>query len=300
MQKLDHAFKQSQTLPYHIAIIADGGIKKSNVASVVAHIWVDNHVTNQLSLQAMNITPLEAELMSMCLGLTPTPANNSAHNITIITDSMGMAKKLLESRPNPHQRAVLSIINLIKSFLSKDNRNAIHFWQCPKKAKWPRHKLVDDQVKTSNDTPTLSSKNSHLFSQKKEVDDILKEWQTTFATSQKKGQLFLDFEDEKQHVITPTYTKGGSWLPIIGFTNALCARFTRMTTGHAPIGEYCQHFFPNTPLGCPCGQAELQTREHIVMQCPQYDPATRPINIVINSFIHFLNDNPSAFCFDNG
>jgi len=210
MQKLDHAFKQSQTLPYHIAIIADGGVKKSNVALAVTHIWIDNHVTNQLSLQAMNITLLETELMSIGLGLTPTLVNNSVYNITVITDSMGAAKKLLESRPNPHQRAILPIINLIKSFLSKNNRNAIHFWQCPKKAEWPRHKLVDDQVKTLNDTSILSSKNSHLFSQKKEVDDILKEWQTTFATSQKKGQLFLDFEDEKQRVITPTYTKGGS------------------------------------------------------------------------------------------
>jgi len=300
MQKLDHAFKQLQTLPYHIAIIADGGVKKSNVASVVAHIWIDNHVINQLSLQAMNITLLEAELMSMRLGLTPTLVNNSVHNITVITDSIGTAKKLLESRPNPHQRAILPIINLIKFFLSKNNRNAIHFWQCPKKAEWPKHKLVDDQVKTLNDTFTLPNKNLHLFSQKKEVDNILKEWQTTFATSQKKGQLFLDFEDEKQCIIMPTYTKGGSWLPIIGFTNALCARFTHMTIGHVPIGEYRQCFFPNTPLGCSCGQAELQTREHIVMQCSRYNPATRPVNIVINSFVHFLNDNPFAFCFDNG
>ena len=41
--------------------------------------------------------------------------------------------------------------------------------------------------------------------------------------SKKKGQCFLDFEDEKQQVIKPTYAKGGSWLPFIGFTNLLCA-----------------------------------------------------------------------------
>ena len=40
----------------------------------------------------------------------------------------------------------------------------------------------------------LPSKNSHLFSKKKECNDILKEWQTSFPTSQKKDQIFLDFK----------------------------------------------------------------------------------------------------------
>ena len=184
------------------------------------------------------------------------------------------------------------------AFLKKDCRNRIQFWQCPNKAQWPRHKLVDEQVKAAESTPMCPSRNSFLFSKKKECDDILKEWQTTFAMGKKRGQLFLDFEDEKESIIKPTYSKGGSWLPSIGFTNALCAQFTRLTTGHAPIGEYRQRFFPHTSLSCPCGQASIQTREHIVMQCPQHINS-RPCNIIINSFVHFLNENPTAFSFDN-
>ena len=115
----------------------------------------------------------------------------------------------------------------------------------------------------------------------------------------KRGQLFLNFEDENQKVIKPTYAKGGSWLPSIGFTNSLCTCFTRMTTGHAPIGEYRQRFLPHLPISCPCSKAEVQTREHIVMECDTYDLSTRPCNIIINSFVYFLADNPSAFSFDN-
>jgi len=147
----------------------------------------------------------------------------------------------------------------MKTFFSRDSRNVIHFWQCPNKAKWPRHKLVDDQVKAATNIPTHPSRNLYLFSRKKECNNALKEWQNSFSTSHKKGQQFLDFEDEKQNVIKPTYSKGGSWLPSISFTNALCTHFTCMTTGHTPIGEYRQWFFPNSPLSCPCGQAELQT-----------------------------------------
>jgi len=54
--------------------------------------------------------------------------------------------------------------------------------------------------------PTFPSKDSYLFSQKKECNNILCEWQTLFANSLKKGHYFLNFEDKKQIVIKPTYT----------------------------------------------------------------------------------------------
>ena len=146
----------------------------------------------------------------------------------------------------------------------------------------------------------LPSKNSHLFSKKKKCNDILKEWQTSFSTSQKKGQIFLDFKDKKQHVIIPTYAKGSSWLPSIEFTSTLCAQFTHMTTGHVPISKYQQCFFPNSLISCPCGQAAVQTCEHIIMQYDLHDLSSRPCNIIINSFVHFLVDNPTAFSFNNG
>jgi len=120
-----------------------------------------------------------------------------------------------------------------------------------------------------------------------------------FANSLKKGHYFLNFKDKKGIVIKPTYAKGSSWLSVIRFTNSLCARFTRMTTGYAPIGEYKQRFFSQLPTSCPYGKAEVQTRKHIVMECDRHDPSTRPCNIIINSFVHFLVDNPKAFSFDN-
>jgi len=172
---------------------------------------------------------------------------------------------------------------LLKSWVSKPNnrRTLLYSLNFPLldvaicSNPFTRHKLVDDQVKATASTPTLPSKNSFLFSRKKECDNILKEWQVSFSSSQKKGQLFLDFEDEKEQVLKPTYVKGGSWLPSIGFSNSLYTRFTHMTTGHAPISEYCQRFFPNSPTSCPCSKVDVQTREHIVMQCDRHKQSTR-------------------------
>jgi len=156
----------------------------------------------------------------------------------------------------------ISLVSTAKTFLSKDDRNKIHFWYCPSKAEWPRHKLVDDQVKASTCNPTFPSKESHLFSKKKECDNTLCEWQMSFANSLKKSYYFLNFENKKQRVIKPTYTKGGSWLLVIGFTNLLCAHFTCMTTSYVFIREYRQRFFPHLPTSCPCSEAEVQTHCH--------------------------------------
>ena len=40
-------------------------------------------------------------------------------------------------------------------------------------------------------------------------------------------------------------------------------------TGHAFMGEYYVRHNIDEPVGCSCG-AELQTREHILSECPKY------------------------------
>jgi len=143
----------------------------------------------------------------------------------------------------------------------------------PAKLNGQEHQLVDDQVKVGKCTSIFPSKELYLFSRKKECDNILHEWQESFMDNPKKGQYFLSFEDKKQQVIKPTYAKGGSWLPFIGFTNSLCARFTHMTIGYAPIREYRQRFFPHLPTSCLCGETEVQTHKHIVIEYDLHDPS---------------------------
>jgi len=72
-----------------------------------------------------------------------------------------------------------------------------------------------------------------------------------------------------------------------------------MILGHVPIEEYWQRFFPNTAIYCPCGEANIETREHIFMQCKQYKVALCPRDICISSFVEFIINNPTSFCFDN-
>jgi len=92
----------------------------------------------------MYITSVEAELIAMHIGLIPTIEDNNTHDIIIITDLISATSKVLKSHVNPFQNYVILLASRIKTYLEKDKRNIIHFWQCPSKAKWPRQKLVDD------------------------------------------------------------------------------------------------------------------------------------------------------------
>jgi len=300
LSKLNLAFERVQKSSNDIAVISDGSIKTVGSATAVAHVWKDNKVINTLKAHTNNVTSIEAELMAIQIGLTSAVKNAEAHQILVITDTLEAGKKIISLGDQYLQKSIIPIAEKIQNFFSKDGHNSIHFWHCPNKLEWSRHILVDKETKTSHTPPTLPEKNSFLFSKKKECDLILKSWQQSFKDSKKKGQLFLKFEDDNEKVIKPTYSKGGSWLPYIGISNSICARFTRMMLGHAPIGEYRQRFFPNTPIQCPCGEADVETREHIFMQCNRYDSSFCPRDIHISSFVEFIVGNPTSFCFDNG
>ena len=101
--------------------------------------------------------------------------DQDVHEIIIITDSITAAKKIFELHINLLQTFIIYIAIGVKEFLVKDSCNYIYFWYCPSKAEWPRHKIVDIQVKEVDNFPILPSKNSFLFSRKKECNNILKE-----------------------------------------------------------------------------------------------------------------------------
>jgi len=210
LQSLNYTFRSSQVNHNSTAVIADRDVKKSHATTAVAHIWANNSVIKQLQVHSINVIPIKAELMAICTGLIPAIEIDNIYNITVITNSIAAARKILESKVNPLQNMFILLASTVKTFLSKDGRNKIHFLYCPSKAEWPRHKHVDNQVKVSAYIPTFPSKESYLFSKKKKYNNTLCEWQILFANNLKKGHYFLNFEDEKERVIKPTYAKGGS------------------------------------------------------------------------------------------
>jgi len=47
-------------------------------------------------------------------------------------------------------------------------------------------------------------------------------------------------------------------------------RVMQCRTGHAYTGEFRHRFFPSENIDCPCGEY-IETREHILRDCPRYE-----------------------------
>jgi len=56
---------------------------------------------------------------------------DNIYDITVITDSITAARKILESKVNPLQNMLIPLAIAVKTFLSKDGKNKIRFWYCP-------------------------------------------------------------------------------------------------------------------------------------------------------------------------
>jgi len=64
------------------------------------------------------------------------------------------------------------------------------------------------------------------YSKKKECNNTINEWCSTFKLSNLKGRNFLQLLNNNLSEIEPAYTKEGSWLKYFGFSNSLCAQAT--------------------------------------------------------------------------
>jgi len=135
----------------------------------------------------MNVNSVKAVLMAICIGLIPTIEDKDNQNIIVITNSLSAARKIIKSHITPFQKIIVPLATKIFSFKKENNHCNVQFWYCLSKAEWPKHKLVNEQVKEADNVPVYPNKNSFSFSKKKECNDILKEWQSSFARDKNEG-----------------------------------------------------------------------------------------------------------------
>jgi len=84
------------------------------------------------------------------------------------------------------------------------------------------------------------------------------------------SKMLMTTRMNKHNEFQPTYAKGGTWLSLFSHSITLCARAIRTILNHAPIGEYGGRFHPQEPVACPCGESDLETRTHILTECPRF------------------------------
>ena len=94
----------------------------------------------------------------------------------------------------------------------------------------------------------------------------VKEWSRTWCNSRHSDLV-------KQAIVRPPSSKLVPAHRHFSGSRAIHSRLIQLITGHSFIGEYYRRFVPSESPECPCGEAPIQTRDHILIDCPLYDGA---------------------------
>jgi len=277
-------------------VVTDASVK-NNIASSIAHIHVHNKLIVKILHHAINITSTEVEFFAIRCSINQVLYLQNISKIIVVTNSIHVAKKIFDTSSDPLQKQAALILNDLRDFFNRHHENTIKFWECPSKCKWNLHKYVNIESKSFNLTLLFPNKNSWDFSKKYKCDDIISNWKMTFQASDLKGNNFLDLVNSNDKILEPRYSKGGTWLQYVGHSNMLCARATRVITNHAPISEYCLHFFPREEFSCLCGLHSIEMRCYILYECRRFNEYWNPRRDSITHFILFLELNLNVFAF---
>ncbi|KAF8666229.1 hypothetical protein AX14_006523, partial [Amanita brunnescens Koide BX004] len=146
---------------------------------------------------------------------------------------------------------------------------------------------------------------SHFLSQHRHRAEH--DWQRRWKDTTYRGSQWLPIRRKKK-VFKPSFTKDARnfFHNMAKGDASYLSRIAHVLTNHAPTGEYRTRFFPDEPTACPhCDEDTLQTRRHILAECPWYVHAfvsmtdwgkNRHNDKVLTGF---LDKNPSAFTFSD-
>ena len=159
--------------------------------------------------------------------------------------------------------------------------------------------LVNKETKHFQINPVFPSKLSWEFSRKEECNSIIQKWPIVLQALKFKGRKFLELNDDNSSPIHLIYFKDRAWLKHFGSLNSLCVRVTRLVINHVSISEYRLRLFgkdSKEPITCPCNDYSIETRRHILFECPQYRKSWNPKKS-LKDILTFLEFNPGVFCF---
>jgi len=192
-----------------VIVVLDTSIR-NNVATSIAHIHFFNNPLKKTLHHVINITSTKAELFAIRCRINQVVQISGSSHIIVIMDALHAAQNF-DSSVHPYQLQLITILKELRAFFNSHSDNSIEFWDCSSNKKWHLHVSVDKETKKFDLIPLYPSKTSWDFN-KKECNNIIKEWHTTFKTLHLKGKNFLNLLNNNLSDIKPSYIKGGPWI----------------------------------------------------------------------------------------
>ncbi|KAF8646249.1 hypothetical protein AX14_009100 [Amanita brunnescens Koide BX004] len=248
----------------------------------------------------------DAEMRAIESTLEHIVTRTAHSNVTIIIDNKAAANALFNFDVKSSQMTVIRINALIAEWFANDQSRHLTIRFAPSHEGIPGNECADDLTKAGlglcpMNPPTIL-RSHFIASQKRQAEA---EWQRLWNDVTYRGSQWLPIRRKKK-TFKPSFAKAAR-----NFFHNLAkgepshlSRLAHVLTNHAPTGEYRTRFFLEEPTACPrCDENTLQTRHHIMSECPGY----------VNGFasmtdwgklrnndtllMGFLDRNPLAFTF---
>ncbi|KAF8679006.1 hypothetical protein AX14_004598 [Amanita brunnescens Koide BX004] len=300
--------EQLHTEPDSIVVYTDGAFHHNNFKAAFAYAAHHNDTLTWLDRFGWcpAASSFDAELRAIESALEYVTLQTSYTRVYLIIDNKAAATSLFNFDVKSSQMAIIRINLLLESWLEGDARRSLLIRFAPSHEGINGNERADRLTKAGLELcPTNPPRilRSHFLAEHRSRAEH--EWQRRWKDVTYRGSQWLPIRRKKK-VFKPSLAKTSR-----NFFHELAkgdprhlSRLAHVLTNHAPTGEYRTRFFPNEPTACPhCAEDTLQTRRHILAECPWYvasfpsmaDWGKYRRNEV--TLTGFLDKNPSAFTF---
>ena len=292
--------------PDSVAIYTDGAFHHNDYKAAFAFAVLQDGTWHDHYDWCPAASSFDAELRAIEAALAHLTTRIHCSRATLFIDNKAAANSLFNFDVKSSQMSVVRINILLNAWLSENPARSIAIRFTPSHQGIIGNERADGLTKAGlrlcpTNPPTILR--SHFLSLHKRRAEH--DWQKRWKDTTYRGSQWLPIRWNKK-VFKPSFAKASRNF----FHNAAkgesshLSRIAHVLTNHAPTGEYRTRFFPNEPTACPhCDEDTLQTRRHILTECPRYaDTFSSMTDWGKNrrndkALMRFLDRNPSAFTF---
>ncbi|KAF8653418.1 hypothetical protein AX14_008304 [Amanita brunnescens Koide BX004] len=310
VENLQKDLQALHQVPDSIVIYTDGAYHHSNHRAAYAYTYsIGNQGTWHESFGwCPAASSFDAEVRAIENALEHATTRTTYSKITLVIDNKAAANALFNFSVQSSQMSIVHINNLLTPWLSEDSRRHLTIRFALSHQGIDGNKRADRLTKARLElcptNPPMILR-SHFISQQRLANK--QRWQELFRDHTYRGSQWLPIRRRKKR-FKPGLSKDARnfFHDLAKGEPSRLSRIAHVVTNHAPTGEYRTRFFPGDPTDCPrCDRRALQTRPHILTECPGY--VTKLPSMADwghnrqndKALIGFLDRNPSAFTFSD-
>ena len=261
--------------PRALCIYTDGsklnnsGFFRVGAAAVAYHHG--NEITNSKIGLGGHAEVFDAEMAA--IAKAATLATNlieelpNINQILIFSDSAAAIRAIVDPKPSSAQFFTLNFHNQIRPILETHPDLSITIAWCPSHCGIPGNERADSLAKEATSLGCqIPFSTTRSNAKRRAKSAIIKLWQKDWKNTPKVGRFAIANR-------TPPSLNPSKHFKHLKDKREIFGRVIQCRTGHAYTGEFRQSFLPLSPdpTACQCDEETLESRSHILLECPRYD-----------------------------